>query len=134
MQPGVLVGIGPGGALIAAMIAKQLIDEEDYEPFVTTIDRVFERKGAYLDVQVGEIRNLTTEMDALSKPILVVASEVHTGNTVQKVSAKLGAAGIDHRTFAFLASPSSCYKLDYCVLSTNERSILPWRDSPTRSY
>ena len=132
MRPGVLIGIGPGGALIAAMIAKQLIDMAGYEPFVSIVDRVFKREGAFLDVQVGEIGKLTVEVGARDRPILLVTSEVHTGNTLQKVSTQLKAAGIDHRSFAFLASPLSCYRLDHCVLASDVRSILPWRDSPTR--
>jgi hypoxanthine phosphoribosyltransferase len=132
MQPQLLIGIGPGGAIIAAIIAKQLIDAVNYEPLVTIVDRVFKRDGAFLDVQVTDITKLQLEVGDTGKPVLLVTSEVHSGNTLKKVGTQLTSAGIKHQVFAFVASPHSCYRVDHCVLASETRGILPWRDAPAR--
>jgi hypoxanthine phosphoribosyltransferase len=96
MEPTILVGIGPGGAIIAGMIAKQLGKRIKKEPQVLVIDRLFRREGRFLSVEVGK-----ADLSPGQK-IILVTPEVHSGNIIKLVSGKLDNDGIVHEAFSFL--------------------------------
>lgn len=131
-RPDVVVGIGPGGAVIAGMIAKRLVGYAQCEPIVVVADRTFKNAGNRLVVEIGEVALPPASEGAQQREILVVGSEVHSGGTMAEVCRRLDDAGIDHRTFSFLVSPNSNFKVDNYVLRSDSRGIIPWPDAPER--
>jgi hypothetical protein len=99
LDPSLLVGIGPGGAIIAGMMAKRLARRVGREPTIFVIDRVFSTDGRALVVRLRETGSLNIGLVGNAGRVLLVTSEVHTGNTIRLVSKELEEAGIAHRTF-----------------------------------
>lgn len=129
--PDLLVGIGPGGAIIAGILAKQLSDRRGQEPLVGVINRQFKWEGKDLLVLVQ------TASSAIDQPaqlrILLVTPEVHTGNTIKAASAYLTNQNIKHDTYSLITSPTAATQIKHSVLVSDRRGLLPWSDAPGRS-
>lgn len=131
-NPSLIIGVGPGGAIIAGMIAKQLAIRVKREPPVFVIDRVFRKAGRALSVQVSKTGQINVDLIGQAGRVLLVTSEVHSGNTMRLVSQELDEAGVTHDTFSFLVSPHSSFAVDRHILRSDHRGILPWPDAPAR--
>ncbi len=132
--PDLVIGLGPGGAIIAGMIAKMLAAKRGEEPLVYVVNRTFKWEGKRLDVSLVEaLPGATSVTGAITgKRVLLVTPEVHTGGTIKKASEYLSQLGIDHRTFCLIRSPSSVFAVDISVLDSDKRGLLPWHDAPQR--
>jgi hypothetical protein len=134
-NPALVIGVGPGGAIIAGMIAKKLAQELRREPLVFVVDRVFKTAGRSLGVELGRTGRIDVNFPRMGgERVLVATSEVHGGNTMTLICQELDEAGLidQYATFAFVSSPHSRFKVDRCVLVSDNRGLLPWPDSPAR--
>ena len=102
------------------------------EPPVFVIDRVFRKAGRALSVQVSKTGQINVDLIGQAGRVLLVTSEVHSGNTMRLVSQELDEAGVTHDTFSFLVSPHSSFAVDRHILRSDHRGILPWPDAPAR--
>lgn len=130
--PDFLLGIGPGGAIIAGMLSKLIADKSGTEPIVFVIDRNFEWKGPSLEVTLDSTSTSATGLGPHVGNMLVVTPEVHSGNTLAKVVAHLGTLSIPCQTFSVVVSPNACIKVDYSIVESDRTGLIPWNDSPTR--
>jgi len=55
VDPAVLVGLGRGGGIIAAMLCKLIAERTGKEPLYAVIDRTYLRDGRTLQARVGEV-------------------------------------------------------------------------------
>jgi len=135
----ILVGVGPGGAIVAGMVAKLMGEQDGAEPEIVVIDRVYSME------EFGEIRvSVETAVERLKLKagdvgVVVVTSEVHSGDTIKEVCKNLRALAIEGLmnppVFAFLWSTRPSRKpesIDRFVLRTDQRGILPWPDAPLK--
>ena len=134
LTPEVIIGIGPGGAIVSGIIAKLLLDRTGAEPRVYVIDRTFKWEGKVLEValSVALSGEGSSSSNVEGKQVLLATSEVHTGRTMKKASEHLDGLRVDHKTFTLICSPSTGFDLDYFVIRSDKRGLLPWRDAPER--
>ncbi|MEQ1945647.1 MAG: hypothetical protein ABL995_00555 [Bryobacteraceae bacterium] len=140
-KPYLLVGIGPGGAIVAGMIAKHLADSMDHEPFVFVINRKFSvddshtESVAALSSDSHEIRELD-EWARSANPggsVVLVASETKTGDTLTLVRKQLPKLSGPVVEYVFLFRPiGHLQEVGHCTIKSLHRGILPWMDSPDR--
>lgn len=132
--PKLIIGIGPGGAIISGMMAKVLADRMGAEPRVYVIDRTYKWEGNALGVSLSEALTgpVSASGSVKSKGVLLASSEVHTGSTMKMVSEYLSGLGIEHKSFSLICSPSSGFAVDYTVIRSDKRGLLPWHDAPER--
>lgn len=118
-NPTLIVGIGRGGSVVGALLSGALGNIP-----ILVIDRVYEwsnnqRKEGFCD----EI-NVSKNLDK----VLLVAGELHSGNTAKKYSDyfnKLGAKEIKVLTFMKESYPT--FKPDYYYIETDASNIrFPW--------
>ena len=130
----VLVGVGPGGAIIAGMLAKLLGDTDHREPTIIALDRAYEM-GEYGEINVSLRKAVTLNTAGIPPGVVVVAPEIHSGSTIKAVAANLNQLGISFRVFAVVWSQKSSRPPqpgDRCLLAVDERAILPWPDAPAK--
>jgi uncharacterized protein len=117
--PSLIVGIGRGGAIFGAMISGCL----GHRPLLG-IDRKYQWKdGRRID---DILLHLDIPKDLIST-VLLVAGEVHTGNTMKiyfDYFSKLGAQNIRRATF-FLQEGST-EKINYFGLKSKNDRRMPW--------
>ena len=65
-------------------------------------------------------------------PVLLVTAEVHTGATLKAASTLLKKNALEHKTFTVLKSATPGIVVDYYVVETEARSLLPWPFSLAR--
>lgn len=130
----ILVGVGPGGAILAGMVAKLMAELDGREPEIIVIDRVYE-VTEYNEIRVSAQR-AAERLDRGLVGVVVVTPEIHGGQTVIAVGNELRKVGIEAPVFSYLWSAKSArmprHDVDHFVLRTNERGILPWPDAPSK--
>ncbi len=135
-RPKALIGVGPGGALMAGIIAKYLNQRRKEEPLLFVVNRSYRHDGPATDREVHCDFTFPNGMLEESKGhILVVTSEVHSGRTLIELRNVLSQRyGHEFETFAFIANPRAEYHVTRHVIGSDERGILPWPDEPTRGH
>ena len=133
-RPDLIIGIGPGGAIISGMIIKVLADRSGVEPRIFVIDRSFEWEGKTLNVSFHTaLMGPASASDPMNLGrVLLAVSEVHRGETIRGASEYLTGLGIEHKSFSLICSPSSGFAVDYSVIRSDKRGLLPWPDAPER--
>lgn len=140
----VLVGIGPGGAILTGMIAKLVgeaerkADRMGKEPLSVVLDRVYER-DEYNEIRASISTVARIEMQpAPKKQVILVTPEVHEDKTLLAACETLDAMDIGYSIFAFLWNPAKRDILPehdrLVILESNSRGILPWPDAPEKSH
>jgi hypothetical protein len=135
-QEQVIIGVGPGGAIVAGIIAKEIGLHTGREPTLIVFDRVFHCDGPTIGVSLGAVRVSGMSIDLSSINILLATSEINSGNTMSVVHKELIGAGASPesiRTFAFVINDKSIFSCDRHVVCSSGRDILPWLDDPKRS-
>ncbi len=131
----VIIGVGPGGAIIAGIISKEIGASTGHEPTLIVFDRVFQRNGPAIGVSLGTVKPADLSIDLSNIEILLATSEIHSGNTMKVVFEELKAAGASEdsiRTFSFVFDDKSTFKCDRYVVCSSTRDVLPWLDDPKR--
>lgn len=135
-DPSVIVGVGPGGAILAGMIAKIIAQHTTKEPAVFVVDRVYKNEGRTMSVQLGKNSCINFEfnsVDPKDKRVLIVTPEIHSGNTIKTVCEEFEHAGLDHKVFALTWSVDATATPDMYLVRSNERGLIPWPDTPERT-
>jgi hypothetical protein len=118
------------------MIAKVLGDRTRSEPWVWVINREFEEKDRSLEASLSaapsEAQALLTATNGRPPVALLVTSEIHSGEVFKKAAAHLRALNIEPKTFALIGSRTSNFRVDYYMVCSDKRGLLPWEDSPSR--
>lgn len=130
-DPSVVIGLGYGGGILAGIICKRITERTRKEPMYYVIDRTIgqDRKRRY--VNIGDISEATArEIKETHANVLLVTGEVHTGTTLAMASDYLDSLEIAHKTFALLVSPRPEIAVDFYVVRTYSRSLLPWPHAP----
>jgi hypoxanthine phosphoribosyltransferase len=140
-SPDLIIGIGPGGAIIAGILAKLYVDNEEDEPYTLVINRDFEQEHHHIGAKLSRMTSYDLKNINRMKNILLVTSEVNSGKAItlahesirQRINSKnLKKGRVSLRTFSLIASPKSAFKTDYSLLVSDKRGLLPWKDSPKR--
>ncbi|MHB1095580.1 MAG: hypothetical protein ACYC3F_05355 [Gemmatimonadaceae bacterium] len=132
----ILVGVGPGGAIIAGMIAKLMAEVDGKEPAIDVVDRVYS-VDEYSQVQVS-VKNAESRLNADHGRVgvIIVTSEIHGGGTIIKVCDALRQHNIEAPVFSFLWSTQSSrlpkHGVDRFVIRADQRGLLPWPDAPAK--
>ena len=126
-NPWLIIGLGRGGGIVAAIVSKILSEELSKEALFTVLDRRYEFAENCLNVNVDS-ENFGGEFvrESHEGVALLVSAEVHGGDTIKAASKYLNSVGIKHKTFTYLKSPMARVKLDHYVLETPYRNLLPW--------
>lgn len=126
-HPGVIIGVGRGGAHIAAMLCHKLSTaSHDYEPAFVGLDRRYSLDDNRIITSVGDLCSLQLERIRQNGPVLVVIAEVHVGDTLDAVRRLLDRGKIEYRTFTVIKSAAPRVRPDYFALETENRFLLPW--------
>jgi len=130
-QPKALIAVGPGGAVIAGLIAKLLNRSRKEEPLVIVANRKSRHDGP------AEGREVHCELpEALAKSqdnVIIVTSEVQTGRTLTELrDILLAKYGREFETFSLIVSPQSGYHVSKFIILSYDRGLLPWPDDPSR--
>ena len=143
-HPEVLVGVGPGGAILAGIAAKLLNERTKFEPYVIVANREFNATGQFLERT--PIKNFidSAYVDAIHKGkqigdnkihIVIICSEVHTGATLKFVVdtvKEIRDKNISIKTYALISAPNSDAKVDRVLIRSSLRGLIPWSDHPQR--
>jgi hypoxanthine phosphoribosyltransferase len=134
-KPKALIAVGPGGALIAAMVAKFLNKLSREEPLIFVANRNYQHDGPSTDREVHCNFDLPEALVKSDDTIMVVTSEVHTGTTL-KLLRKTLSDKYDHEFeyFSFIFSPRSEFAVTKYIIRSTERAILPWPDEPSKDH
>ncbi|MCK4447632.1 MAG: hypothetical protein KAW56_11205 [Candidatus Marinimicrobia bacterium] len=118
-SPTLLVGIGRGGAIMGAMISGAL----GHRPLIV-IDRKYEwRNGRRMDDMIHRLR-----IDFSPEKVLLVAGEVHTGNTMRLYYDYLKSMCVKEiRRATLYYENGSIEPVEYKgIISSNKKLRLPW--------
>lgn len=130
-DPSVIIGLGYGGGIVSAMLSKRITEKTKKEPTYYVIDRKIVQKGKYREVEIGDINKSTANIIINRKlKVLLVAAETHTGATLSLASNYLDSLGIEHKTYVLCYSPRSKITVDYFILCTHSRALIPWPHAP----
>jgi probable phosphoglycerate mutase len=117
--PTLIVGIGRGGAVIGALLSGTLGNVP-----IIVIDRVYdwtskERKEGFCE-EIRISKNITK--------VLLVAGELHSGNTAKKYTEYFNDMGAKEiRMLTFMKEPYPTFKPDFSYLETDKSDIrFPW--------
>ncbi len=117
--PTLIVGIGRGGSIIGALLSGTLGNIP-----IIVIDRVYD--WTYKERKDGFCENIKISKNI--DRVLLVAGELHTGNTAKKYTEyfeKMGAKEIKMLTFMTESFPP--FKPDYFYLQSDEKYLrFPW--------
>jgi hypoxanthine phosphoribosyltransferase len=120
--PDLIVGVGRGGALIAAMIATNL--EGRIELACVDTEGNFDEAGRK-HVLLRHPENLP---DVSGKHVLVVVAELYSGQDMRDAIDYLESHNARRiETLAVLAGPSSNVRPDYVGQVTKHEPLAPWR-------
>jgi hypoxanthine phosphoribosyltransferase len=120
--PDLIVGVGRGGALIAAMIATNL--EGRIELACVDTEGDFDEAGRKHVV----LRHPESLPDVSGKHVLVVVAELYSGQDMRDAIDYLETHGARRiETLAVLAGPSSNVRPDYVGQVTKHEPLAPWR-------
>lgn len=120
--PDLILGVGRGGALIAAMIATNLEGRIELACMDTEGD--FDGAGR----KHVKLRHPESLPDLSEKHILVVVAELYSGQDMRDAIDYLEAQGTRRvETLAVLAGPSSNVRPDYVGQVTKHEPLAPWR-------
>jgi hypoxanthine phosphoribosyltransferase len=131
-RPELLIAVGPGGAIIAGMVAKILNRSSNLEPAIVVANRKYYEAGDVMDREVHFELPKSLSLDRMN--IVVVTSEVHSGRTLVKLG-EICRRKYRHeklRTFSILWNPKSDYRVTRYIIRSDARGILPWPDDPRR--
>ena len=121
-NPDLIVGVGRGGALIAAMIATNI--EGRIELACIDTDMSHDSAGR----KHVHLRSPERLPDLIDRHILVVVAELYSGQDMRDAVnylEKQGAAQL--RTLAVLAGPSSNVRPHFVGVETDHEPLAPWR-------
>lgn len=131
----VLIGIGPGGAIIAGMVAKLLGHGHEKEPVICVLDRVYENTE-YGEIVVSVRESTRLNKVGLAPQVLVLVPEIHTGTTMNAVCKRLEEEGFQYAIYSITWSPKSTrpprHQKDRFLFCTDDRGCLPWPDAPAK--
>ena len=117
--PTVIIGIGRGGAVISALLSGTLGNIP-----IIVLDRIYQWKNHVRNEGLFEEIKLTKNIDR----VLLVAGELHSGNTAKKYTEyfkQMGATKI--KMLAFMKEPYPTFKPDYYFIETDKSSLrFPW--------
>lgn len=131
-DPAVVIGVGRGGAHIAAMLCHKLAGETGVEPFFVSIDRVYFAEERVVAARVSDLTVLRYNKIRDKGNVLLVTAEVHSGDTLRAASERLQKNCVEHETFTFTKGLNSQFKVSFYVVETDLRNFLPWPFSPVR--
>jgi hypoxanthine phosphoribosyltransferase len=121
-NPELIVGVGVGGAILAAMIAGNAEDRD----FVV-LDRKVQWNDGKRNVLLNGSRALTSQ-NVKDKRILIVTAEVISGATMERsVELLLKRGAIQIKKACFVKLNTSSFVPDYFVYSTSAIVQMPWR-------
>lgn len=117
--PTLIVGIGRGGSIVGALISGTLGNVP-----ILVIDRVYEwtahqrKEGLFDEIKIT--KNI--------EKVLLVAGELHSGNTAKKYTEYFKQIGANEvRMLTFMKEPYPTFKPDYFFIETNKSDIrFPW--------
>lgn len=117
--PTLIIGIGRGGAVTGALLSGCLGNVP-----IIVIDRIYKWEGQQRKENLCEEIKINTNIEK----VLLVAGELHSGNTAKKYKnyfIELGAKEI--RMLAFMKEPYPTFQPDYYYLDTSKINIrFPW--------
>lgn len=121
-DPEVVLGIGRGGAIVAAMVATRLKQDERFV-FVDTMSESLKHGRKRVSIRFPE-----SVPDLAGKRVLIVVGELYMGldldAAIEFVEARQAAA---IRTLTLLAGPTTIVKPDLCGIATKHAPLAPWR-------
>jgi probable phosphoglycerate mutase len=122
--PDVIVGVGRGGAIFGALLSGNIYREDiRINTVLLCVDRMYNWSNGR---QVGN-NNLVNFTPLVSKNVLLVASDVITGNTMLNFSEKLKAANVkDIKTACLIQTKVSTVNIDYVGKKVNTAFKMPW--------
>jgi hypoxanthine phosphoribosyltransferase len=126
-DPKIIIGVGRGGAHIAAMLCHKLSGKN--EPVFLSLDRLYFKNKFEIYTTVGDFSELRYESIKSKGKILLATAEVHTGDTLGEARRLLEMQNIDHQAFAVLKSPSCKILVEYYALEIDSRDLIPWPTS-----
>jgi probable phosphoglycerate mutase len=117
--PTLIIGIGRGGSITGALLSGSFGNVP-----IIVIDRVYEWKDRQRNESFLEDIRITKNLER----VLIVAGELHSGNTMKKYTAYFNTLNAGQiRTLAFLKEPYPTFNPDSCYLiSSNSNIRLPW--------
>ena len=117
--PTVIIGIGRGGAVISALLSGTLGNIP-----IIVLDRIYHWENHVRNEGLVEEIKLTKNIDK----VLLVAGELHSGNTAKKYTEyfeQIGAKEI--KMLTFMKEPYPTFKPDYYFIETDKSTIrFPW--------
>jgi probable phosphoglycerate mutase len=123
--PTLIIGIGRGGSIVGALLSGSLGNIP-----ILVIDRIYNWKGHERTEGLFDSIKITKNIDR----ILLVAGELHSGNTARKYTEYFMQAGAGEvKMLTFMKEPFPTFKPDYFYLeSTISDMRFPWM--LTRDY
>jgi FlaA1/EpsC-like NDP-sugar epimerase len=109
-RPKVLIGIGPGGAILAGIVAKTINERMGYEPSVVVANRTNLSRQAVSQVKVTFYVSLETFSHRDLESSVIITPEVHSGETLREVCRILKKKNnIEPETFTITSSPNGLH-------------------------
>ena len=117
--PTLIIGIGRGGAVVGALLSGTLGNIP-----IIVLDRIYEWKNHVRNEDLFEKIKITKNIDK----VLIVAGELHTGNTAKKYIEYFEQMGAKQtKMLAFMKEPYPTFKPDFFFIETdNSRLRFPW--------
>jgi probable phosphoglycerate mutase len=117
--PTLIIGIGRGGSVTGALLSGSFGNIP-----IIVIDRVYEWKDQQRNESFLEDIRITKNLER----VLIVAGELHSGNTMKKYIAYFNSLNAGQiKTLAFLKEPFPTFNPDfYYRVSSNGHIRLPW--------
>jgi probable phosphoglycerate mutase len=118
-HPTLIIGIGRGGAVTGALLSGTFGNVP-----VIVIDRVYEWKNRQRSESFLEEIRITKNLER----VLIVAGELHSGNTMKKYIAYFNELGAEQiKTLAFCKEPCPTCSPDFFHIETSKVNLrLPW--------
>lgn len=118
-HPTLIVGIGRGGSIVGALLSGTLGNVP-----IIVIDRVYEWTNKERKEKFCEEIRVSKNIDR----VLLVAGELHSGNTAKKYTEYFNSMGAKEiKMLAFMQNPYPTFKPDFSYIITEESKIrFPW--------
>lgn len=118
--PTIIIGIGRGGSIFGAIISYNL-----YQVPLLSIDRAYDWQKERKDIIMFDYEIPPRFLDR----VLLVAGEVHSGNTMRKFISYLNDMGArEIKTCAFYQEMEPTWVLDYNRTFGSGRPFMPWQE------
>ena len=121
-NPGLILGVGRGGSIIAAMVATNLEGRIPLACVDTELS--YDPGGKKLVV----VRHAESAMDLQDYEVLIVVAELYSGQDLVAAIDFVESRGVaSFRTMALLSGPTTVVKPDFCGQHTKHEPMAPWR-------